>query len=165
MLLFLFICVTCCNGSQLLSASLIGQLFWYGGAFLVVPPVTFVSSVDRHLVYLDAEPFVPLLLASYLVPRAKTATRQRRAFSIVGPSTSVVHNVRPAGQIRPATSPEVARDVQQEKRLLRVGTDIKSTADHKSSMLNQLTTIFNLTSLGSSWPLKNYKKAMLVQVI
>src|SRR6218665_2882196 len=37
----------------------------YGGAFLVVPPVTFVSSVDRYLVYLDAEPFVPLLLASY----------------------------------------------------------------------------------------------------
>ena len=32
---------------------------------MAVPPVTFVSSVDRYLVYLDAEPFVPLLLASY----------------------------------------------------------------------------------------------------
>ena len=39
--------------------------FWFGGSFLVVPPVTFVSSVDRYLVYLDAEPFVPLLPASY----------------------------------------------------------------------------------------------------
>src|SRR6218665_2453862 len=28
-------------------------------------PVTFVSSVDRYLVYLDAEPFVPLPPASY----------------------------------------------------------------------------------------------------
>ena len=32
---------------------------------------------------------------------------------------AVVHNVRPAGQIRPATSPDVARDVQQEKRLFK----------------------------------------------
>ena len=30
-------------------------------------------------------------------------------------STTVVHNVRPAGHIRPATSPDVARDVHQEK--------------------------------------------------
>src|SRR6218665_2337 len=59
------ICVTRYIGSQLISASVIGQLFWYGSAFLVVPPVTFVSSVDRYLVYLDAEPFVPLLPASY----------------------------------------------------------------------------------------------------
>src|SRR6218665_3307086 len=43
----------------------IGYRFWYGGAFLVVPPVTFVSSVNRYLVYLDAKPFVPLLPASY----------------------------------------------------------------------------------------------------
>jgi len=28
---------------------------------------------------------------------------------------SVVHNIRPAGHIRPATSPCVARRVQQEK--------------------------------------------------
>src|SRR6218665_2281452 len=40
-------------------------VFWYGGAFLVVPLVTSASSVDRYLVYLDGEPFVPLLLASY----------------------------------------------------------------------------------------------------
>src|SRR6218665_1773070 len=38
---------------------------WYGGAFLVVPLVTSASSVDRYLVYLEGEPFVPLLLASY----------------------------------------------------------------------------------------------------
>src|SRR6218665_3341133 len=31
----------------------------------VSSPVTFVSSVDRYLVYLDAEPFVLLLPASY----------------------------------------------------------------------------------------------------
>jgi len=31
------------------------------------------------------------------------------------PSTSVVHNVRPAGHIWPASSPHVARDVQQGK--------------------------------------------------
>src|SRR6218665_147430 len=37
----------------------------HGGAFLVVPLVTSESSVDRYLVYLDGEPFVPLLLASY----------------------------------------------------------------------------------------------------
>ena len=41
--------------------------------------ITFVSSVDRYLVYLDVD--------QLLVPRAKTATRQHRAFSIVGPST------------------------------------------------------------------------------
>ena len=35
------------------------------GAFLVVPLVTSASSIDRYLVYLDGEPFVPLLLASY----------------------------------------------------------------------------------------------------
>jgi len=29
----------------------------------------------------------------------------------------VVHNVRPAGHIRPATSPQVARGVQQENGL------------------------------------------------
>jgi len=29
--------------------------------------------------------------------------------------TPVVHNVRPAGHIRPATGPRVARGVQQEK--------------------------------------------------
>ena len=34
-------------------------------------------------------------------------------------SMAVVHNVRPAGHIRPATSPHVARDAQQEKRLLQ----------------------------------------------
>src|SRR6218665_1043196 len=65
MVLFRLICVTHYVGSQLLSTSVIGYLFWYGGAFLVVPPVTFVSSVDRYLVYLDAEPFVLLLPASY----------------------------------------------------------------------------------------------------
>ena len=32
---------------------------------MVVLPVTFVSSVDQYLVYLDAEPFVPLPPASY----------------------------------------------------------------------------------------------------
>ena len=52
-----------------------------------MPLVTSASSVDQYLVYLDGEPFVPLLLASYLVPRATTATRQRFALSIVGPST------------------------------------------------------------------------------
>ena len=51
-------------------------MFWYGAAFLVVPLVTSASSVDRYLVYLDGEPFVPLLMASYC-----------RAFSIVGPSS------------------------------------------------------------------------------
>src|SRR6218665_398209 len=40
-------------------------VFWYGGAFLVVPLVFSASSVDRYLVYLDGEPFLPLLLASY----------------------------------------------------------------------------------------------------
>src|SRR6218665_631165 len=40
-------------------------MFWYGSAFLVVPLVTSASSVDRYLVCLDGEPFVPLLLASY----------------------------------------------------------------------------------------------------
>ena len=40
-------------------------VFWYGGAFLVVPLVTSASSVDRYLVYLDGEQFVLLLLASY----------------------------------------------------------------------------------------------------
>src|SRR6218665_1166967 len=65
MVLFLLICVTCYIGSQLLNTSLIGYLFWYGGAFLVEPLVTSVSSVDRYLEYLDGEPFVPLLLASY----------------------------------------------------------------------------------------------------
>src|SRR6218665_1690638 len=52
-------------GSQLLSASLIGWLFWSGSAFLIVPLLTSASSVDRYLIYLDGEPFVPLLLASY----------------------------------------------------------------------------------------------------
>jgi len=61
-------------------------VFWYGGAFLVVPLVTSASSVDRYLVYLDGEPFVPVT-GQLLVPRAKTAARQRRAFSIVGSST------------------------------------------------------------------------------
>ena len=32
---------------------------------MVVPLVSSASSVDRYLVYLDGEPFVPLLLASY----------------------------------------------------------------------------------------------------
>src|SRR6218665_1291738 len=40
-------------------------VFWYGGAILVVPLVTSTSSVDRYLVYLDGEPFVPQLLVSY----------------------------------------------------------------------------------------------------
>src|SRR6218665_3802409 len=49
----------------------IGQRICYRIAVLVwrcllgSAPVTFVSSVDRFLVYLDAEPFVPLLPASY----------------------------------------------------------------------------------------------------
>jgi len=62
MLLFQHICATPCIGSQLLSASLIGWLFWFGGAFLVVPLLTSVSFIDRYLVYLDG---VPMLLASY----------------------------------------------------------------------------------------------------
>jgi len=66
--------------------------------------------------------------------------------------TAAVHNVWPAGHIRPVTGPDVARNTQQEKRQLhKVAIDIKSTVDHKSSTLNQLTTIFNLTSLGLSW--------------
>ena len=35
---------------------------------------------------------------------------------------AVVHNVRPAGHIRPATSPHVARGVQQEMGLFSVQT-------------------------------------------
>src|SRR6218665_3023164 len=58
-------------------------VFWYGGAFLVVPLVTSASSVDWYLVYLDGEPFVPLLLASYWCLVLKL---QLGAFSIVGSS-------------------------------------------------------------------------------
>jgi len=40
-------------------------MFWSGSAFLVVPLLTTASPVDQYLVYLDGEPFAPLLLASY----------------------------------------------------------------------------------------------------
>src|SRR6218665_205615 len=65
MLRFQLICATRCIGSQLLSASLIGWLFWSCDAVLVVPLHTSASSVDRYLVYLGGEPCIPLLLASY----------------------------------------------------------------------------------------------------
>ena len=54
-----------CIGSQFLIASLVGWLLWSGGDFLVVPLLTSASSVHRYLVYLDGEPFGPLLLSSY----------------------------------------------------------------------------------------------------
>ena len=51
-------------------------------------PVTFASSVDRYQFYLDAEPFVPLLLASYwcLVLKLQLGS-VAHSLSIVGPST------------------------------------------------------------------------------
>jgi len=94
MLLFLLICVTLCIDSQVLSATLIGWLFWSGSAFFVVPLLTYVSSVDQYLVYLDGKPFVPLLLARYwylmlqlqLSSVIQYNTISFIAFSIVGPS-------------------------------------------------------------------------------
>ena len=62
--------------------------YLHGGAFLVVALLTSASSVDRYLIYLHGRRALRFsVTAQILVARATTANRQRRAFSIVGPST------------------------------------------------------------------------------
>src|SRR6218665_1718999 len=68
-----------------------------------------------------------------------------------------------SGAQRPACGPHPARDEswcgpRRPARKLTISEP--STANRKSSRLNQLTTIFSLTSLGSSWrcPLWSFRQ-------
>ena len=49
-----------------------------------------------------------------------------------------MHNVRPAGHLRPATSRQLAPEVQQEIDYFRYGTDIKTDTCLISQNLNDL---------------------------
>src|SRR6218665_1405008 len=66
-------------------------------------------------------------------------------------SKAVVHNVRPAGHIRPATSPQVARGVQQENGLFTSKHLVYSGAVSisRNSTRHQLTSFFKLISPSS----------------
>src|SRR5688572_1848270 len=85
MLLSLPICVMSFTGSLFLSASPTELLHLYGGAFLVVLHPTCLILVDLSLTSQLVDLCV-LQKGELLVPRAHTTIRQRRAFSIVGPS-------------------------------------------------------------------------------